>query len=227
VFLQRILAHPAFASAELDTGFIERHQAVLLPESTTLPAEFWNLAAEAMRQSEVQRQRADDPNSSWAINSGWRAGGPTEINLHLQCNGEQQQVRLRHGTAIQLRLQGEYLQVEQDGQRRQHLAIRRGSHLYLQWQDELLCVTVYDPIAAAEASHHAHGGMTAPMNGSIVRVLVEVGQTVEAGTALVVLEAMKMEHSIRAAEAGVVKALYCAEGDMVTEGSTLVELEPA
>jgi 3-methylcrotonyl-CoA carboxylase alpha subunit len=63
------------------------------------------------------------------------------------------------------------------------------------------------------------------MNGSIVRVLVETGQRVEAGTALVVLEAMKMEHSIRAPHAGVVKALYCAEGEMVGDGSVLVELE--
>lgn len=63
------------------------------------------------------------------------------------------------------------------------------------------------------------------MNGSIVRVLVEVGQVVEAGTQLVVLEAMKMEHSIRAPQAGTVKALYCQEGEMVSEGATLVELE--
>ena len=65
------------------------------------------------------------------------------------------------------------------------------------------------------------------MNGSIVRVLVDVGQTVEAGAQLVVLEAMKMEHSIRAPHAGVVKALYCQEGEMVGEGSALVELAVA
>ena len=64
------------------------------------------------------------------------------------------------------------------------------------------------------------------MNGSIVRVLVEPGQAVEAGATLVVLEAMKMEHSIRAPEAGTVKALYCREGEMVSEGAVLVELEP-
>ncbi|MCT7340920.1 acetyl-CoA carboxylase biotin carboxyl carrier protein subunit [Pseudomonas aeruginosa] len=57
------------------------------------------------------------------------------------------------------------------------------------------------------------------MNGSIVRVLVEPGQTVEAGATLVVLEAMKMEHSIRAPHAGVVKALYCSEGELVEEGT--------
>jgi 3-methylcrotonyl-CoA carboxylase alpha subunit len=55
--------------------------------------------------------------------------------------------------------------------------------------------------------------------------LVSPGQSVEAGTQLVVLEAMKMEHSIRAPQAGVIKALYCQEGEMVSEGSALVELE--
>ena len=63
------------------------------------------------------------------------------------------------------------------------------------------------------------------MNGSIVRVLVATGETVEAGTQLVVLEAMKMEHSLRAPHAGVVKALFCEEGEMVSEGTVLVEMD--
>ncbi len=63
------------------------------------------------------------------------------------------------------------------------------------------------------------------MNGSIVRVLVETGQRVEAGTPLMVLEAMKMEHSIKAAAAGVIKQVLYAEGDMVSEGSLLLEIE--
>ena len=62
------------------------------------------------------------------------------------------------------------------------------------------------------------------MAGSIVRGLVGPGQQVEAGTDVVVLEAMKMEHSIRAPHAGTVKALFCQEGDMVSEGTVLVEL---
>ncbi|WP_122870004.1 acetyl-CoA carboxylase biotin carboxyl carrier protein subunit, partial [Pseudomonas viridiflava] len=82
-----------------------------------------------------------------------------------------------------------------------------------------------DPIAQAGLSDNLHGGLTAPMNGSIVRVLVESGQSVEAGALLVVLEAMKMEHSIRAATAGVVTALHCREGDMVNEGAVLVAIE--
>jgi 3-methylcrotonyl-CoA carboxylase alpha subunit len=136
-------------------------------------------------------------------------------------------VQLRAGSAPRAQLIGEQLVIEEDGLRRQHLAIRRGDSLYLQWAGELRNVQRVDPIAEAEASHAHHGGLTAPMNGSIVRVLVEAGQHVEAGTALVVLEAMKMEHSIRAPQAGVVKGLYCSEGEMVSEGAALVELEEA
>ncbi|MDV7213971.1 acetyl-CoA carboxylase biotin carboxyl carrier protein subunit, partial [Azotobacter beijerinckii] len=124
-------------------------------------------------------------------------------------------------------LHGERLWREQDGVRRQPLALRRGETLYLEWDGELHAVGRVDPLAEAAAGHAHHGGLTAPMNGSIVRVLVEAGQHVEAGTPLVVLEAMKMEHSIRAPRAGMVKGLYCREGELVGEGTALVELEEA
>src|SRR5690606_27281129 len=161
----------------------------------------------------------------WATSSGWRSGLAAETDVHLAC-GEQRHIVHLRGPA-QSCLQGELLWTEQDGLRRAHRAIRRGDALYLEWQGRLHEVRRVDPIAEAEASHAQHGGLTAPMNGSIVRVLVEAGQAVEAGTAVVVREAMKMEHSIRAPHAGTVKALYCAEGDMVGEGAALVELEEA
>ncbi|WP_339463081.1 acetyl/propionyl/methylcrotonyl-CoA carboxylase subunit alpha [Pseudomonas sp. EA_105y_Pfl2_R69] len=226
-FLSRVLAHPAFANAELDTGFIPRHEAQLLPPVAELPAEFWQLAAEAFVQSETPRQRHDDPHSPWSNHNGLRLGLPAQTDLHLSCQNERQVVRLRHASASTVRLQGEVLQVERDGLRQQHLAIRRGDSLYLQFGGELHSIQRVDPIAEVEASHQHHGGLTAPMNGSIVRLLVEAGQQVEAGTALVVLEAMKMEHSIRAPHAGTVKALYCSEGELVSEGTVLVELEEA
>src|SRR5690606_22240474 len=115
----------------------------------------------------------------------------------LSCQGVNRKVRAGHLA----HLQGEVLSADIDGTRQRLCAIRRGDTLFLQWAGELHAVTRFDPVAAAaaEASHAQHGGLSAPMNGSIVRVLVEPGQAVEAGTALVVLEAMKMEHSIRAA----------------------------
>ncbi len=226
-FLQRVLAHPAFANAELDTGFIPRHEAQLLPPASELPAEFWQLAAEAFVQSEAPQQRHDDYHSPWSRTHGLRLGLPAEADVHLACQSECQVIRLRHTATSTLQLQGETLSVERDGLRQQHLAIRRSDTLYLHYAGELRSIQRVDPIAEVEASHQHHGGLTAPMNGSIVRVLVEAGQRVEAGTALVVLEAMKMEHSIRAAHAGTVKALYCGEGEMVSEGTVLVELEEA
>ncbi|MVW75845.1 acetyl/propionyl/methylcrotonyl-CoA carboxylase subunit alpha [Pseudomonas xionganensis] len=226
-FLARVLAHPAFANAELDTGFIPRHEAHLLPPVSELPAEFWQLAAEAFVQSEAPLQRHDDYHSPWACQNGLRLGLPAEADLHLACQGERQVIRLRHAAASIVQLHGEILQLERGGLRQQHQAIRRGDTLYLHYAGELRSIQRVDPIAEVEASHQHHGGLTAPMNGSIVRVLVEAGQQVEAGTALVVLEAMKMEHSIRAPHAGTVKALYCSEGEMVSEGAVLVELEEA
>ncbi len=224
-FLRRILGHPAFAAAELDTGFIARHQDDLLPAPQALPEHFWQAAAEAWLQSEPGHRRDDDPHSPWSRNDGWRSALARESDLMLRCRDERRCVRLRHASPSQYRLDGDDLVSRVDGVTRRSAALRRGRQLFLEWEGELLAIEAVDPIAEAEAAHAHQGGLSAPMNGSIVRVLVEPGQTVEAGATLVVLEAMKMEHSIRAPHAGVVKALYCSEGELVEEGTPLVELD--
>ncbi|MFJ3483113.1 acetyl-CoA carboxylase biotin carboxylase subunit [Pseudomonas sp. NPDC090202] len=222
-FLRRIIVHPAFARAELDTGFIPRYQQDLLPAAEPLPTVFWQTAAEAWRQSTPLRIRDDDAQSPWSAASGLRLGLPDETDLHLSCAGETAKVTL-NGRSDTVVLEGDQLSMEQDGVRQQTLAIRRGETLYLRWNGELHALKAVDPIAEADAGPGHHGGLSAPMNGSIVRVLVNVGDAVEPGTPLVVLEAMKMEHSIRANRAATVAALYCSEGEMVSEGAVLVEL---
>ncbi|MDY7534333.1 acetyl/propionyl/methylcrotonyl-CoA carboxylase subunit alpha [Pseudomonas sp. Bout1] len=219
-FLRRIIGHPAFAAAELDTGFIPRYQDELLPAPGELGEAFWQAAGQAL----ICTQPSSDSHSPWADARGFRAGLPAEVSLHLSCNGQDRLVKLQTG-ANAPQLHGEQLLIDQQGVRRSHLAVREGASLFLRWDGEVHSVSLFDPIAAVDAGQSHEGGLTAPMNGSIVRVLVEAGQTVEAGTQLVVLEAMKMEHSIRAPHAGVIKALYCQEGEMVSEGSALVELE--
>ena len=208
-FLRRIIDHPAFAAAELDTDFIPRYREQLLPMPAQLSAEFWRAAGAAFVGSDPGVVRHHDPYSPWAAMTGLRIGLPNEIGLHLACAGQQQVVHLgNHSAPANL-----------------PLAVREGDVLYLKWAGDLHAITRYDPIAAADASHNPQGGLTAPMNGSIVRVLVEVGQNVEAGAQLVVLEAMKMEHSVRANKAGVITAVHCREGEIVIEGMALVELE--
>nr|WP_217474188.1 acetyl/propionyl/methylcrotonyl-CoA carboxylase subunit alpha [Stutzerimonas stutzeri] len=217
-FLRRVIGHPAFAAAELDTGFIPRHEAELMRKPGALDDAFWQLAGELYVQTEPAKVRNDDIHSPWARRDGLRFGMPARIGIHLQCNGENRLVRIDTAGASQPAA-GEAM--------RRPKATRQGGTLHLEWNGELQAVTAFDPIAEVEASHQHHGGMTAPMNGSIVRVLVETGQQVEAGATLVVLEAMKMEHSIRAQQAGVVKSLFCAEGEMVNEGAVLLEMEEA
>ncbi|WP_260954838.1 acetyl/propionyl/methylcrotonyl-CoA carboxylase subunit alpha [Pseudomonas citri] len=223
-FLRRIVAHPAFAAAELDTGFIPRYQTQLLTEPGELDDDFWFAAAQAFALGLRPQMRPDDAGSPWSDSAGLRLGLPNEITLHLSCDDQDRAVTLDITNAAAV-LKDERLMIERNGLRRSHRAIHQGGHLYLQWEGQLHRVELYDPLAAAEASHGHHGGLAAPMNGSIVRVLVSPGQAVEAGTQLVVLEAMKMEHSIRAPHAGVIKALYCQEGEMVSEGSTLIAFE--
>ncbi|GAB4557041.1 MAG: biotin carboxylase N-terminal domain-containing protein [Haliangiales bacterium] len=71
------------------------------------------------------------------------------------------------------------------------------------------------------------GSLGAPMPGTVVRVLVSPGQHVAAGEALVVIEAMKMEHTLTATEAGVIAQVLAAEGEAVESGQVVVVVEPA
>ena len=88
-------------------------------------------------------------------------------------------------------------------------------------------LTLVDPLAHA-GIEEVHGGhLMAPMSGLVVAVMVKAGQTVAKGAPLMILEAMKMEHTIAAPGAGIVKAVNCAAGDRVKEGADLVELDEA
>ena len=88
-------------------------------------------------------------------------------------------------------------------------------------------LSLADPLAHA-GEEEPHGGhLTAPMSGSIVAVLVKPGDKVERGAPLVILEAMKMEHTIAAPAAGVVAAVHYRAGDRVREGADLIDLDDA
>ncbi|MGB7482265.1 MAG: biotin/lipoyl-containing protein, partial [Castellaniella sp.] len=92
-----------------------------------------------------------------------------------------------------------------------------GRRQTLEWRDPLA-------LAAAGAADEA-GGLTAPMPGKILSVLVAPGEAVTRGAPLIVMEAMKMEHTIEAPHDGTVKEVFYAVGDQVTEGVTLIDLE--
>mgnify|MGYP001076071814 CR=1 FL=1 len=79
--------------------------------------------------------------------------------------------------------------------------------------------------ARANGHRHHEGGLEAPMPGKVIALLVEPGVSVEKGTPLMILEAMKMEHAIAAPAAGIVRSFRFAVGDQVSDGAELVEFE--
>lgn len=224
-FLQRILAQPSFAKGYVHTGFIEEHTTDLFTPNQPLPPLFWQLAGAAWILSSPPQISFEDPHSPWAAASGWRNGSAREAKLRFNLNDEVHSVTVDAATLHNTHWRENMLRYQEDNQQRELCAIRTPQQLHLQWNETLYTLTLVDPISQATTEHIA-GGLTAPMSGSIVKVAVEVGQPVDAGDLLVIVEAMKMEHSIRATEAGVVKAIFCAQGDMVSEGTILVEMEP-
>ena len=84
--------------------------------------------------------------------------------------------------------------------------------------------TLDDPRTQEFTASAASGGLTTPLPGVVVAVPVTVGQKVAAGDALMVIEAMKMEHTISAPHAGTVERIYYGKGQRVPEGSELLSL---
>src|SRR5690606_20785316 len=193
-FLRRVIGHPAFAAAELDTGFIPRHEADLMRTPGELPDAFWQLAAKLFVETEPAHIRNDDVHSPWAKRAGLRLGMPALIRVYLSCNGECRTVHVTNEAV--LRRSELAREFGFDGPRsvgvasarapaagwRSPKAIRQGGTLYLEWNGEPQGITVPDPIAATEAGQRQPGGLCAPSTGSIVRVLVEARQWVEAGS---------------------------------------------
>ena len=111
--------------------------------------------------------------------------------------------------------------LEVDGMVHHVRTARRGDRVFV-WCDG--DVWEFGPAADAARSAHAREDLLAPMTGRVRKLLVTVGEGVEAGRPLVVLEAMKMEHTIRSPRAGTVRELPHGEGDLVDAGTPLVEL---
>jgi biotin carboxyl carrier protein len=110
------------------------------------------------------------------------------------------------------------------GVRRRYAVHQNGPSV---WVDSPLGSSAFElvdrlPIAVV---HAPHGSLLAPMPGTVVRALVAVGDRVESGDTVVVLEAMKMEHSIRAPHPGVVTEVDVEAGQVVDNGQVLVVVD--
>jgi len=246
-FLKAIAGHPAFATAELDTGFIARHAADLLPalpavSDTTLALASLAILKEEARQS-AEAVDAADPFSPWGRAPGWRLNRDAHVDLTFAdpaAGGAQLSVRAHFRPAgFILDLPGGPVAVEGDaapdgalsarldGVALSARVIHTGNLFTVFARGGEQQVEFIDPRLASLAATGTAGRLVAPMPGTIIRIAVEPGQQVAKGAALVVVEAMKMEHTVTAPRDGTVKALKFAVGDLVDEGAELLVLEEA
>ncbi len=247
-FLGRIAASAAFGNAELDTGLIERHRDALLPPAQALPDEVLALAAWAEFAAEraaagARAAACADRHSPWNAIDGWRMNAVSHHAFAFLC-GEQAAAAtlLFDPRGLRLRLaSGEYgfeghapepaesgaLSVRLDGRMVRGHALRSGTR---EWTVFLAGRTwrlaLRDELHEIESEAHG-GSLAAPMPGRVVAVLVQAGARVEKGTPLVILEAMKMEHTIVAPRAGTVRELRFTAGEQVQEGVDLLVLDGA
>jgi 3-methylcrotonyl-CoA carboxylase alpha subunit len=245
--LRTIVAHPAFAGAELDTGFIARHSEELMPPAApTADTEdddaVWAAAALAVVDDQraaivAQAHRTGDPWSPWVEVDAWRMNGDAYQDLYFQ-RGDSAPAVLRtrpqprggyrldlpSGATVQAAQRtdesGSLLLI--DGVSRRFRVVRRGAELTVILAGRNHTLTHVDPLAPPRTETAGSERVTAPVPGRIVRVTAEPGALVEKGAPLVVMEAMKMELTLSAPRPGKIAEVRCAVEEMVEEGAELV-----
>ncbi len=244
-FLGRLVATDSFVRADLDTALIEREHAALIPPPALPPDDAWLLAAlaEVERDAATARQAADrapDPGSPWRGLDGWRLNGSAVRRLGFRSGETMREVDVgaRPNGAWELSLDGATLAATAalgpDGALAAALGPRRlvatvvahGDRRHVFVAGHVHVLTLVDLLGITGAEHDEEGaGLLAPMPGKVIALLARPGAAVDKGAPLLVLEAMKMEHTISAPRAGTVKGFRYAAGDQVAEGAELVEFE--
>jgi 3-methylcrotonyl-CoA carboxylase alpha subunit len=232
-FLSRLIATPAFAGAELDTGLIERHHALLFPPADAVPVEMLALWLAKLMTPHTARH---DP---WDSVQGWRLNGSYRRTLRFECDDQDFELNLeysRDGWRMTTQSQQallNHIAIDQadvstqiDGRHLSGRVVRDDDRFHVFWQGQHRVISWSDPIAHAGESESEGGRLTAPMPGKIVQLMVDEGASVKKGAPLLIMEAMKMEHTISAPANGKVEALNYAVGDQVAEGAQLLSFAP-
>ncbi len=241
-FLAKLSQLDDFKDANLDTGFITRNEAALMLEpaadDTTVAMAALGLLL-ARRATAGRRSMAvTDPHSPWGTTNAFRLNGPARETLRFSLAKTPMELDVAHlARGFEIGVDGETILVEgmlgQDGRLSTMIGGRKHTGYFLpdgQAFDLLIEGNRYrvspPDLAGSEGPEASVGGLTSPMPGVIRAVLAGAGDQVVAGQALVIMEAMKMEHTIRAPMAGLVMSLNCEEGAMVEAGIVLVDFEP-
>jgi 3-methylcrotonyl-CoA carboxylase alpha subunit len=239
-FLEALVGHPAVVEGRIDTGYLDRHLDEFVAGGGPLPPALLAAACSAflLRQQAGERQAAlagPDPHSPWHAGDGWRLHGRAGRRLRLHADG-------RDHPAIATGDRGDW-RIEVDGVASTvsaaHLAVGvldlridgQGRRLAVRFDGDAL--ELHDghrrrtlrllPVERGEGRGEAGGDgrVLAPMPGRIVLVKADAGQAVAVGAELLVMEAMKMELTVRAPRDGVVSELRAIAGDFVEADAVL------
>jgi 3-methylcrotonyl-CoA carboxylase alpha subunit len=240
-FLKRLIESKPFSGADLDTGLIERNTDVLFPPAQPASLSAMALAAVALVTSE-KSTAANDP---FADTSGWRMNSVLQRTLHfadaaLEEGAHAQPLSVAYQTnGWDIRLGAESVKAVlcahdahdltlQLGQRTVRGSVVRDADVFHVFSEgSHVALNYNDPLAHAGEAEADGGRLTAPMPGKVVAVLVEKGQQVKKGEPLVIMEAMKMEHTIAAPADGMVEDVLYAVGDQVADGAPLLAFKAA
>ncbi|WP_406147473.1 biotin carboxylase N-terminal domain-containing protein [Streptomyces anulatus] len=219
-FLRRLLAHPDVVSGDLDTGLVEREAEGLVPDG--VPDEVYAAAAAVRRDALAPRPDAGGWTDPFSVPSGWRTGGvPAPLTFPLRVAGADP---VTYGAPASATVTPDRVTVELDGA----VGHFHRSGDWLGRDGDTWHVQDHDPVEASLSGAGRSGADTlaAPMPGTVTVVKVAVGDKVEAGQSLLVVEAMKMEHVISAPHAGTVTELDVTAGATVAMDQILAVVAP-
>jgi 3-methylcrotonyl-CoA carboxylase alpha subunit len=239
-FLSALVSHPAFAAAELDTHFIEHHQADLFAPEQSESQQALLLAALYLL---LKQQPAPADRSPWSCGYGWRLNEAPQVRFNLRSGDNTSQVVVQSTATGQrlcvgdycinasAELQGDTLTATLSNQGSSHQFRVRVSFYQQNPQSQIVSVFIahqrfdftYQTQVEVAATDESAGSLKAPMNGTVVAVMASAGQQVQAGETLLVMEAMKMEYAIKAPANGVVNSVFYQAGDLVKDGAELVD----
>ncbi|TLU65205.1 acetyl/propionyl/methylcrotonyl-CoA carboxylase subunit alpha [Thalassotalea litorea] len=248
-FLYNVASNPAFAQADVDTSFIDTHQSHLFNEhvgeiDALLPFAATYVLLKQKRCNQLLSS-TNDPYSPWHNNNAWRANEKNlhrillniqsqsfEVEVEERREGDQQYylVKCQAQTYdVQGQLLDDRLLITVNGHRRQLVVADQGLSFTLFFdqlgeQGALTCTQVMNDYNDAN-DDSSDNGLQAPMNGTLIATLVDIDETVTKGQALMIMEAMKMEHTIVAPSDGKVIEFYYHNGDMVDGGSPLLAFD--
>jgi 3-methylcrotonyl-CoA carboxylase alpha subunit len=238
-WLSRVLSAPRFLEVRHSIAFLQESGADFAGPAD-IEASFMALAAIA---AYGPVEHGSSHTSPWSILDGFTPNLPARVDYTLSWHGHAHTAEMTFTagrltavavdalaplTVSDLSFSGGLLVAACiEKVRLQARYFRDGARLHLWTKGYHWELVLDDPRLKEFSTTAAQGGLTTPLPGVVAAVLTKVGQEVRAGDVLMVIEAMKMEHSISAPYDGTVKVLHFSHGDRVPEGSQLLELAPA